>query len=97
LHQVLYLIILTLLRDAAGLTSPAPFPRKGSEAYMTRILLLLTVVALMVAMMVVMAAPALADHSIGHEHAEIARDLIVSCLADQSGPGVSECAQQLPG
>ena len=65
---------------------------------MKRIMMLLTVVALMVAMMVVMAAPAFANHSIGHEHAQIALNLIETCLADQSGgPGVSECAQQLPG
>jgi hypothetical protein len=64
---------------------------------MRRILLLFTVVAVMVAMIVVMAAPAFANHSIGHEHAQIALDLKEACLADQSGPGVSECAQQLPG
>ena len=65
---------------------------------MRRILLLVTVVALMVAMMLVMAAPAFANHSIGYEHAQIALNLIEACLADQSGgPGVSECAQQLPG
>ena len=64
---------------------------------MRRILLLVTVVALMVAMMLVMAAPAFANHSIGHEHAQIALGIIETCLAPQTGPGVSECAQLLPG
>jgi hypothetical protein len=63
---------------------------------MKRIVVLLTVVALMVAMMVIMAAPAFADHSIGHEHARLAKDAIEACLEDQSRPGVSECARENP-
>ena len=59
---------------------------------MKRIVVLLTVVALMVALMAVMAVPAFADHSAGHTQSQNLRLIIADCLADQVGPGVSECA-----
>jgi hypothetical protein len=56
-----------------------------------RILVLLTVVALMVAMVGVMAAPAFADHSTGHTQAQQRVLFIEACLDDPSEPGITEC------
>ncbi len=59
MRQVLYLIILTLLRNAAGLTSPALYVKEGAS--MRRIIMLVTVALVMAAMTVATAGAASAQ------------------------------------
>jgi hypothetical protein len=61
-----------------------------------RILVLLSVVALMVAVMVVTVAPAFADHSTGHSQAQLRQAVIAVCLEDPSEPGILECGVGQP-
>jgi len=49
--------------------------------------------AVMTVMATMAASPAFADHSVGHTQAQGTRSAVESCLANPSGPGVSECAQ----
>ncbi len=57
---------------------------------MGRILLVLTAALVMAAMLVVMAAPAFADHSAGHTDAQRLTHILGVCLALPE-PGITEC------
>jgi hypothetical protein len=59
---------------------------------MKRIILLLTVVALMTVMLAMSVAPAFADHTAGHEVGERNKELAQKCQDMKKRPGASECA-----
>ena len=59
---------------------------------MRRLLVLVTVALVMAAMMVVMAMPAFADHTDGHEAGERNKELAQKCQDMKKRPGASECA-----
>jgi hypothetical protein len=58
---------------------------------MRRIFLVVSVALVMAAMMVVMAAPAFADHSAGHTGGQAQKNANELCREVQVRPGVSEC------
>ena len=62
---------------------------------MRRILMLLTVALVMAAMMVAMAMPAFADHSVGHTSGQLHKEQTAECQDAQLRPGVSECTSAI--
>jgi hypothetical protein len=64
---------------------------------MRRLVVVLTIALVMAAMMLAMAMPAFADHSLGHTYGQANKEgqnkeLTAFCREQQTRPGVSECA-----
>jgi hypothetical protein len=69
---------------------------EGVALIMRRIMLVVTVALVMAAMMVVMAAPAFADHSEGHTFGQGVKTRTEVCReGDPHRPGASDCTPAL--